>query len=63
MTKTTKGVFPSNELIVDIVGTKITLIKNSNTYKIGEELRYLKQIIWEEQTDSILKEIEEQLKK
>lgn len=63
MAKTKKEVVPSNELIVQIGEIEVTLIKNSNTYKVDGELKYLTQIIWDKQTDSIIEEIEDELTK
>lgn len=63
MADVTKKEVVSNEIVVKIGDKKVSLIKNSNTYKVGEELKYLKQIVWDEATEEILKEIEEELKK
>lgn len=63
MEQVAKKTVVSNEIVVKIGETKVSLIKNSNTYKVGEELKYLTQIIWDKETEEILKEIEEELKK
>ena len=61
MTKNKKQVVAPNEIAVKISEVEVTLIKNSNTYKVDGELKYLSQIIWDEATDSIVEEIEDQL--
>lgn len=61
MTKNKKQVVATNEIAVKISEVEVTLIKNSNTYKVDGELKYLSQIIWDEATDSIVEEIEDQL--
>lgn len=63
MSKLTKEVAPSNEIVVKIGEVDVVIYKVSNVYKIGEEVKYLKQIVWEEATEAVLKEITEELQK
>ena len=58
-----KEVTPSNEILVKIDEVEVVIYKVSNIYKVGEEVKYLKQIVWEEATESVLNEIKEELQK
>ena len=58
-----KEVTPSNEILVKIGEVEVVIYKVSNIYKVGEEVKYLKQIVWEEATESVLNEIKEELQK
>lgn len=65
MAKLIKEVAPKkeNEIIVKIGEVSVTLVKNSNLYKVKDKVKYLRQIIWDKETESIITEIEKELQK
>lgn len=63
MSTLTKEITPPNEILVKIGEVDVTLYKVSNVYKVGEETKYLEQIVWEKATKSVLNELKEELQK
>lgn len=61
--KQQKPFVTSNKVFIKIDKTEVTFFKNSNEYKIGDKIGYLKQIVWEEVTEEIINEVKEYLQK
>ena len=52
-----------NKIFIKIDKTEVAFFKGSNQYKIGEDIYYLKQIVWDEVTEEVINEVKENLQK
>lgn len=56
-----KEVTSTKEIIIQVQGLEVIVLKNSNIFKVEGENRYLKQIVWDSVTDKVIEEITEHL--
>lgn len=67
MARTKKAVPKSqlqpNEILVNVLGVDVIIHKNSNVYKVNGKTKYLRQMVWNDVTKEVIKEIEIELLK
>lgn len=52
-----------NEILVNVLGVDVIIHKNSNVYKVNGKTKYLRQMVWNDVTKEVIKEIEIELLK
>lgn len=65
MARTKKAVpkLQPNEILVNVLGVDVIIHKNSNVYKVNGKTKYLRQMVWNDVTKEVIKEIEIELLK